>query len=51
MAVTYTIQGRLDGLNDYTRSCRTNAYEGADCKKKNQRIFRIPVKSTHMSFL
>lgn len=38
MAVTYTIQGRLDGLNDYTRSCRTNAYKGADCKKKNQRI-------------
>lgn len=27
MAVTYTIQGRLDGLNDYTRSCRTNAYK------------------------
>ena len=36
MAVTYTIQGRLDGLNDYTRSCRTNAYKGADCKKKTK---------------
>lgn len=43
MAVTYTIQGRLDGLNDYTRSCRTNAYKGADCKKKNQRICKYSI--------
>ena len=43
MSVTHTIQGRLDGLNDYTRSCRTNAYKGADCKKKNQRICKYSI--------
>lgn len=34
MAVTYTIQGRLDGLNDYTRSCRTNAYKVLTARKR-----------------
>ena len=38
VAVVYTIQGRLAGLNDYTESCRTNAYKGAKCKKDNQKI-------------
>ena len=38
MAVTYTIQGRLDGLNTFIYANRTNPYKGARCKKNNQKI-------------
>ena len=41
MAVTYTIQGRLDGLNAYVNACRTNPYKGAKCKRSNQKICRL----------
>ena len=30
---TYTIDGKLPGLNEYTRSCRTNKYSGARVKR------------------
>lgn len=33
-----TIYGRLDGLNEYTRACRSNKYEGAAAKRKNERL-------------
>ena len=38
MKKTLVIQGRLDGLNEYTRACRTNKFAGAEMKKKNERI-------------
>lgn len=47
MAVTYTIQGRLDGLNDYTRSCRTNAYKGADCKMTARKRIKESVNTAY----
>ena len=34
--VTFTIYGRLDGLNDYTKACRTNRYAGAKMKERNE---------------
>lgn len=34
----FTIKGRLDGLNEYTRANRTNAYKGNSLKKKNERV-------------
>lgn len=43
MAVTYTIQGRLDGLNAYVNACRTNPYKGAKCKRSNQKICRCSI--------
>lgn len=36
MIQTFTIQGRLDGLNEYTAACRANRFAGANCKKVNQ---------------
>lgn len=30
------IQGRLDGLNDYTKACRANKYAGAKMKQENE---------------
>ena len=32
----FTIEGRLDGLNEYTKINRANKFGGNDCKKKNQ---------------
>lgn len=32
----FTIYGRLDGLNEYTKANRTNAYVGAKNKRDNQ---------------
>ena len=36
MTYKFTIQGRLDGLNDYIKACRTNKYAGNTMKHKNQ---------------
>lgn len=36
MTYTCIIDGRLSGLNEYTKACRTNRYMGAALKKKNQ---------------
>ena len=33
---TLIIEGRLDGLNEYTKACRTNRYVGAECKRRNE---------------
>lgn len=33
----FRVEGRLDGLNEYTRACRANKYAGAKLKKRNQR--------------
>ena len=43
MALRYTIQGRLDGLNTYISACRTNPYKGAKCKKDNQKICKCNI--------
>lgn len=32
----FTIYGRLSGLNEYTRACRTNRYAGAKLKENNE---------------
>jgi len=34
----FTIHGRLDALNDYTKACRGNKYAGARMKKRNELI-------------
>lgn len=33
---SFEVDGRLDGLNDYTRACRGNRYAGASMKRRNQ---------------
>lgn len=36
MEYKFTILGRLDGLNEYVRACRTNPYKGAKMKKEGE---------------
>lgn len=33
----FIIYGRFDGLNDYTKACRTNKYGGNAMKKRNEK--------------
>ena len=33
---SFEVEGRLDGLNEYTRACRSNRYAGAKAKESNQ---------------
>lgn len=33
-----TIQGQLSNLNDYTKACRGNKYQGSRMKKSNEQI-------------
>lgn len=41
--MTFTIQGRLDGLNEYVLKCRTNKYAGAKLKEANESKVRRAV--------
>ena len=38
MTIKFTIIGKLDGLNEYTKKNRSNAYAGAKMKKDNEKI-------------
>lgn len=38
-----TIRGRLVGLNDYVKACRTNKYVGAKLKQEQEQIISIHV--------
>lgn len=46
MKQTFEIPGKLSGLNEYTRSNRSNRYQGAAVKRANQDIV---VKAIKMS--
>lgn len=36
--ITLIIYGRLDGLNEYTKACRTNRFVGAKMKTDNENL-------------
>ncbi len=38
MTKKLVIKGKLDGLNDYTKACRSNRMAGAQMKVRNERI-------------
>ena len=38
MKYIFTIQGKLNNLNDYTKACRTNRYLGAKMKDENEKV-------------
>ena len=38
MIQSFEIEGRLDGLNEYTRKCRSHKMAGAEAKKQNQMV-------------
>ena len=40
---SFTIYGRLDGLNEYVRACRNSKYGANSMKKKNQKMVEVAV--------
>lgn len=47
MEFCFTVLGKLPGLNDYIRACRTNPYVGAKMKHDSEKLinrFILPVK-------
>lgn len=43
MAIKFIIPGRLDGLNDYTKANRANAYGGNSVKQRNEKIVKSAI--------
>ena len=43
--LTFTIEGKLDGLNEYIKAERTNRYTAAKLKHKNQSWVCLCIKS------
>lgn len=48
MRQTFTMRGRLDGLNEYTGANRSNAYAGAKAKKANEEALMWAIKAAHL---
>ena len=48
MMQQFTIEGRLDGLNEYTRACRSHNKSGHRMKKANQEIVERFIQSAHL---
>ena len=42
---TFTVPGKLPGLNEYTAACRTNAHVGAAMKRDAEEAIRWYIKS------
>lgn len=40
----FTIQGRLDGLNDYIDANRSNRFKGAEMKRINEELVMLSVR-------
>lgn len=45
----FTIYGRLDGLNEYTKANRSNRYQGASMKAKNEECVFKAIRATKLS--
>lgn len=44
----FTIDGRLDDLNKYTKACRTNPYVGAKMKKDNEKVVMFYIQKAKL---
>ena len=44
----FTIQGRLDGLNEYTNANRTNRFAGAKMKERNEKLVLQGIRATKL---
>lgn len=49
MRQTFTVMGRLPGLNEYINACRNNKYTGAAMKKEMQEYVRVEIVRSHLT--
>ena len=45
---SFRINAKLDGLNEYTAECRGNKYGGSKCKKKNEDIILLAIRTARL---
>lgn len=45
----FTIQGRLDGLNDYIDANRSNRFKGAEMKRRNEELVMLSVRKVKIN--
>ena len=48
MIQSFTIPGRLNGLNEYTRACRANRYKGSKMKSEDQEYVGWQIKGARL---
>lgn len=48
MRQSFTIYGTLDGLNEYTRACRSHRMSGARMKQGNEEVVRWALKGARL---
>lgn len=48
MRQSFEIDGRLDGLNEYTAACRSNPYKGAAMKKRNEAAVLAAIRAARL---
>lgn len=48
MIQEFTIQGRLDGLNEYTAANRSNFRKGSEMKRRNQDLVTWSIKAARL---
>lgn len=48
MTQVFIIDGRLDGLNEYTKANRTNLYKGAQMKAQNEKYVMFYIKKAKL---
>lgn len=48
MIQTFVIEGRLDGLNEYTAECRKLAKGGGACKRKNEAKVKKAIRNARV---
>ena len=48
MIQQFTIDGRLNGTNEYVRACRANPYKGAAMKRSDQDIVCWAIRLAHL---
>lgn len=45
----FIINGRLDGLNEYTKANRTNQYKGSTMKRQNEKVVMYYIKQSRLN--
>lgn len=49
MDIKFVIPGRLDGLNEYTKANRANAYGGNSVKQRNEKAVKFAIRQAKLN--
>ena len=49
MDIKFVVPGRLDGLNEYTKANRANAYGGNNIKQRNEKAVKFAIRQAKLN--